>query len=103
MSIVWATAQTRPSVAGIVISANTIGTNIPPSVPNITAITISAIGTPIDSPRPRSSLKIFWVSWVIAGYAERYVAMPAGWPIAARTAGVTLDASWFSSGVAIWA
>ena len=29
--------------------------------------------------------------------------MPAGWPIAARTAGVTFDASWFSSGVAIWA
>src|SRR3954451_13082551 len=103
MSIVWATIQTRPSVVGIVIAANEIGTTIPPSVPNITIITRIAIGTPIDSPRPRSSLKIFWVSWLIAGKPERYVVTPAGWPIAARSRGVAVDASWFSSGVAIWA
>ena len=103
MSIVWAKTQTSPSVVGIVIAAKTIGTKIPPSVPNITIITRIAIGTPIDSPRPRSSLKIFWVSWLIAGKPERYVAMPAGWPIAARSFGVTFEASWFSSGVAICA
>ena len=49
------------------MSANAIGTNMPPSVPNMTAMTMTAIGTPIDSPRPRSLLKIFWVSWLIAG------------------------------------
>src|SRR3954463_9886814 len=103
MSIVWATTHTRPSVVGIVIAAKAIGTTIPPSVPNMTTITRIAIGMPIDSARRRASLKIFWVSRLIAGKPERYVVTPAGWPIAARSRGVAVDASWFSSGVAIWA
>ena len=36
--------------------AKTSGTTIPPSVPNMKAITRMAIGTAIDSPRARSSL-----------------------------------------------
>ncbi len=67
MSITWAKIQTRPSVTGIVIAANATGTAMPPSVPNMNTITSSAIGTAIDSPRPRSLLKIFSVSWPIAG------------------------------------
>ena len=43
--------QTKPSVVGIEISANTSGTAMPASVPNMNAITISAIGTAIVSPR----------------------------------------------------
>ena len=67
MSIMWAKIQTNPSVVGIVIAANTTGTTIPPSVPNMNSITSSAIGIAIDSPRARSSLKIDCVSWLIAG------------------------------------
>ncbi len=67
MSIRWAKIHTRPSVVGIVTTAKTSGTAMPPSVPNMNAITSSAIGKAIDSPRPRSWLKIFWVSWLMAG------------------------------------
>ena len=69
----------------------------------MTAMTMSAIGTPIDSPRPRSLLKIFWVSWLIAGIAGQ-VRRDAR-RVADRGAdrGVAFDASWFSSGVAICA
>ena len=67
MSITWAKIQTSPRVVGIVIAANTSGTAIPPAVPNMNASTSRAIGTAIASPRPRSSLKIFWVSKLIAG------------------------------------
>ena len=67
MSMRWAKIQTKPSDTGIVIAAKATGTAMPPSVPNIRIITSSAIGTAIDSPRPRSSLKIFSVSWPMAG------------------------------------
>ncbi len=67
MSIRWAKIHTKPSVVGIVIAANATGTAMPPTVPNMNAITSSAIGIAIDSPRPRSSLKIFCVSWLMAG------------------------------------
>ena len=67
MSIRWAKIHTNPSVVGIVIAANTTGTAMPPSVPNMNTITSSAIGSAIDSPRARSSLKIDCVSWLMAG------------------------------------
>jgi hypothetical protein len=67
MSITWAKIQTRPSVVGIVTAANSSGTTTPPRVPNMKAITSSAIGTAIDSPRARSLLKIDCVSWLMAG------------------------------------
>ena len=42
--------------AALLIAANTNGTTMPPSVPNMNSITRSATGTAIDSPRARSSL-----------------------------------------------
>ena len=56
MSMKWAKIQTAPSVAGIVIRAKTSGTAIAASVPNMNAITRTAIGTAIVSPRRMSSL-----------------------------------------------
>lgn len=67
MSITWAKIHTKPSVTGIVTAANATGTAMPPSVPNMKTITSSAIGIAIDSPRARSSLKMSWVSLLIAG------------------------------------
>ena len=49
------------------MAANATGTAIPPSVPNMNTITSRATGTANDSPRARSSLKMSWVSWLIAG------------------------------------
>src|SRR5918911_2553877 len=97
--IVWAKTQTRPSVVGIVTAAKAIGTAIAPSVPNMKTITRIAIGTAIDSPRPRSLLKIDCVSWLMAGKPVKYAVTPGTWPIAARILGVSFEASWFSSGV----
>ncbi len=56
MSMKWAKTQTAPRVEGIVTAAKANGTAIPPSVPNMKAITISAIGIAIVSPLVRSSL-----------------------------------------------
>ena len=56
ISIRLAAIHTPPSVVGIVIAANAIGTAIPPSVANMNASTTRAIGIAIDSPRARSWL-----------------------------------------------
>src|SRR3954466_13833763 len=102
ISIVWATIQTPPSVVGIVISANTIGTITPPRVANMNTSTISASGTAIVSPRPRSWLYSGCVSWLMAGNPVTYTRVPGIEPTARRTFGVRSDALAFSNEVLSW-
>jgi hypothetical protein len=54
--VVWAKIQTKPSVVGIDAAANSSGTTIPLSVPNMNSSTTIAIGSAIVSPRARSRL-----------------------------------------------